>query len=125
MNELQAPKKILSRNRRSTALENQATFTNKIASNVKDSSSGGKREEVGLWLRERREARGLTQRALAEMIGSVYFTYISQVELGQSRIIPERWPQWADALDIELSVFAMRMLEAYDPIAYRMIFSSD
>ncbi|MBI1620188.1 helix-turn-helix domain-containing protein [Aquamicrobium zhengzhouense] len=71
------------------------------------------RAEVGRWLSQQREAAGLTQRELAEKVGSLYFTYISQIEHGQGRIIPERWELWANTLNIHPRVFAMKMLEGY------------
>ena len=83
------------------------------------------RAEVGRWLKQQREAAGLTQRELAEKVGSLYFTYISQIELGQGRIIPERWELWENTLNIHPRVFAMKMLEGYEPVAYRMIFGDD
>lgn len=83
------------------------------------------RAEVGRWLKQQREAAGLTQRELALQVGSLYYTYISQIELGQGRIIPERWNTWANVLNIHPRVFAMKMLEAYEPVAYKMIFGDD
>lgn len=83
------------------------------------------RTEVGRWLKQQREAAGLTQRELAMMVGSLYYTYVSQIELGQGRIIPERWETWARALKVHPRVFSMKMLEAYEPVAYRMIFGDD
>ena len=42
------------------------------------------RKEAGLWLKELREKRGLSQRQL----GANYYTFISQLELGRVRIPP-------------------------------------
>lgn len=83
------------------------------------------RAEVGRWLRQQREAAGLTQRELAEKVGSLYYTYISQIELGQGKIIPERWEIWAETLNVHPRIFAMKMLEGYDPVAFKMIFGED
>ena len=48
------------------------------------------RKEAGRWLRDRREARGLSQRQLAEFIGVEYYTFISQLETGRGRISPDK-----------------------------------
>jgi transcriptional regulator with XRE-family HTH domain len=80
------------------------------------------RTEVGRWLKARREAAGLTQKDLAERVGSVYNTFISQIELGVGRIAPERYQEWCEALDVEPKVFALQMIKAYEPEAYRMLF---
>ena len=46
------------------------------------------RREAGLWLRELRERRGLSQRQLASHLGAEYYTFISQLETGRGRIPP-------------------------------------
>ena len=38
------------------------------------------RKEAGLWLKELREKRGLSQRQMAEKVGGNYYTFISQLE---------------------------------------------
>lgn len=83
------------------------------------------RAEAGRWLRVKREAAGLTQRELAIKVGALYYTYISQIELGQGKIIPERWPAWAAALDVHPRIFSMKMLQSYEPCAYKMIFGDE
>jgi len=44
------------------------------------------RREAGIWLKELREARGLSQRDLANLVGVEYYTFISQIESGRGRI---------------------------------------
>lgn len=80
------------------------------------------RVEIGRWLKAKREEAGLTQRELAEKVGSLYYTYISQIELGHGKIIPERWERWAEVLEIHPRIFSLKLLEAYEPCAYRLIF---
>lgn len=46
------------------------------------------RKEAGLWLKELRERRGLSQRQMAEKVGGNYYTFISQLESGRGRIPP-------------------------------------
>lgn len=80
------------------------------------------RAEVGRWLKERREAAGMTQKDLALKVGSVYNTFISQIELGVGRIAPERYSEWQEALNVDPKTFALQMIKAYEPEAYRMLF---
>lgn len=80
------------------------------------------RAEVGRWLKARREEAGLTQKDLAEKVGSVYNTFVSQIELGVGRIPPERYLEWCVALDVEPKIFALQMIKANEPEAYRMLF---
>jgi len=81
------------------------------------------RNEGGHWLRELREKRGLSQRQLAEMVGSEYHTFISQLEHGQGRIPPDRYLVWAQALGIEPREFVEGILSYYDPMTYNIIFA--
>ncbi|SFJ63175.1 helix-turn-helix domain-containing protein [Aerobium aerolatum] len=97
----------------------------RLSADMRDVERPSHRAEAGRWLRQKREAAGLTQRELAEKVGVLYYTYISQVELGQGKIIPERWPAWAEALDVHPRIFSMKMLQSYEPFAYKMIFGDD
>jgi transcriptional regulator with XRE-family HTH domain len=80
------------------------------------------RREAGRWLRERREAVGLSQRQLAEMVGSEYYTFISQLETGRGRIPPDKFRLWAQALRIDPREFVLALLPYYDPITYEILF---
>lgn len=46
------------------------------------------RDNVGALLRAKREAAGLTQKALAEILNLEYYTLISQLENGYTSIPP-------------------------------------
>jgi transcriptional regulator with XRE-family HTH domain len=80
------------------------------------------RVQAGSWLRARREERNLSQRDLAEKIGTLYYTFISQIESGRGRIPAERYVAWADALELEHRDFAISMLRFYEPATYALIF---
>jgi transcriptional regulator with XRE-family HTH domain len=70
-------------------------------SNPQKLSQGGVlelRQQAGRWLRELREARGLSQRGLADGVGAEYYTFISQLEAGRGRIPPDRYTTWATAV---------------------------
>jgi transcriptional regulator with XRE-family HTH domain len=83
------------------------------------------RKEAGLWLREKREAVGLSQRELAIKVGFEYYTFISQIESGRGRVPAERYERYAKAFRMSPRDFALTMLRFNDPHTYRMIFESD
>lgn len=80
------------------------------------------RREAGRWLKELREARGMTQRQLAERVGVDYYTFISQLEVGRGRIPPDRYERWAHALGVSPADFVRNLLRFYDPETYRLLF---
>ncbi len=83
------------------------------------------RRTAGAWLRSLREGRGYSQRQLAELVGTEYYTFISQLELGRGRIPPDRYLSWASALDIEPKEFVKHLMKYYDPMTYRILFATD
>lgn len=80
------------------------------------------RVQAGFWLRSVREERGLSQRELAEKVGALYYTFISQIESGKGKIPPERYEAWADALGVDAREFCIRMLSFYEPTTHRILF---
>ena len=83
------------------------------------------RKEAGLWLKELREQRGLSQRQMAEKVGGNYYTFISQLESGRGRIPPDRYLIWADVLNISPEVFVRNLLRYYDPVTYSILFGQN
>jgi transcriptional regulator with XRE-family HTH domain len=83
------------------------------------------RVHAGSWLRARREEKGISQRKLAEHVGVLYYTFISQIEAGRGRIPAERYAAWANALKIEPRIFAIHMLQFYEPATHALIFGSE
>jgi transcriptional regulator with XRE-family HTH domain len=83
------------------------------------------RREAGRWLKDLREARGLSQRGLAAQVGAEYYTFISQLEAGRGRIPPDRYKAWADALGIEPKTFVQTLLRYYDPMTYAIVFATE
>jgi transcriptional regulator with XRE-family HTH domain len=81
------------------------------------------RRQAGTWLKQLREARGLSQRNLADRVGAQYYTFISQLEAGRGRIPPDRYLDWANALGIEPKVFVQTLLRYYDPVTYSIVFA--
>jgi transcriptional regulator with XRE-family HTH domain len=80
------------------------------------------RREGGRWLKEQRERAGLSQRQLADRVGADYYTFVSQLETGRGRIPPDRYKQWADALDIPAREFVKSVMRYYDPTTYELLF---
>jgi len=83
------------------------------------------RREAGIWLKEMREARGLSQRDLATMVGVEYYTFVSQIESGRGRIPPDRYEAWAQALGMDAGAFVRKLLRFYDPITYALLFPNE
>jgi transcriptional regulator with XRE-family HTH domain len=82
------------------------------------------RRDAGHWLRELREARGLSQRQLAAQVGVEYYTFVSQLETGRGRIPPDRYRIWAEALGVSPRDFVVKLLRFYDPVTYAILFES-
>jgi transcriptional regulator with XRE-family HTH domain len=87
-----------------------------------DSSLKLLRKEAGSWLKDMRRRAGLSQIELAALLGFKYYTFISQVENGFGRVPTESMEGWAEALGIEPSEFARKLLSYYDPEMYRLLF---
>jgi transcriptional regulator with XRE-family HTH domain len=80
------------------------------------------RKEAGRWLKDRREARGLSQRQLAELVDVEFYTFISQLETGRGRIPPDKYRAWAQALGIDARELVLALLPFYDPTTYSILF---
>jgi transcriptional regulator with XRE-family HTH domain len=83
------------------------------------------RREGGRWLKQRREHLGLSQRQLADRVGAEYYTFISQLETGRGRIPPDRYQDWACALEMRGRDFVQEILRYYDPVTYDILFGQD
>ncbi|MFE1599240.1 helix-turn-helix domain-containing protein [Methylobacterium sp. ID0610] len=83
------------------------------------------RREGGRYLKELREARGLSQRQLAALIGAEYYTFISQLETGRGRIPPDRYRVWAEALDVDVRLFVQTLMRFYDPMTHEILFETE
>jgi transcriptional regulator with XRE-family HTH domain len=82
------------------------------------------RKEAGDWLKQRRADAGLSQVVLAERLGMKYYTFISQVENGFSRVPTEAMEAWATELGLEPAAFAKHLLLYYEPELYRLLFGA-
>lgn len=83
------------------------------------------RQQAGIWLRDRRNEAGLSQRALANLVGFEYYTFISQLESGRGKVPSDRYAAYADAVKVPAREFATTMLRYNDPDTYDLIFNSE
>ena len=82
------------------------------------------RREAGRWLKQRRESVGLSQRQLADLVGTDYYTFVSQLETGRGRIPPDKYSVWAKALELDTREFVLVLLPFYDPITFDILFGN-
>jgi transcriptional regulator with XRE-family HTH domain len=80
------------------------------------------RKQAGDWLKVRRAEAGLSQVDLAARLGLKYYTFVSQVENGFSRVPTETMEAWAIALGLEPAAFAKYLLVYYEPELHRLLF---
>lgn len=83
------------------------------------------RREAGLWLKEKREALGMSQRELAVKVGIEYYTFISQIEAGRGRVPADRYEAYAAALNVPPREFTLTMLSYNEPAIYRLLQMED
>ena len=83
------------------------------------------RKQAGLWLKQKREARNLSQRQMADIIGIEYYTFVSQLETGRGRIPPERYSDWAKALGMTPRELVFTLMRYYDPITFSILFPEE
>lgn len=76
-------------------------------------------------MKQRREERELSQRQLAEILGLEYYTFVSQLETGRGRIPPERYRDWAEALELPPRDFVLELMRYYDPVTFAILFEDE
>ena len=82
------------------------------------------RKQAGDWLKARRAEAGLSQVDLAARLGLKYYTFISQVENGFSRVPTEAMEAWATQLGLDPGAFARHLLTYYEPELHRLLFGA-
>ncbi|PZP61743.1 MAG: XRE family transcriptional regulator [Delftia acidovorans] len=83
------------------------------------------RRECGAWLKEKREAAGLSQRGIAQKVGIEFYTFISQIESGRGRVPPERFEAYAHAINVDPKDFAKTMLRYNEPVVHGLLFPEE
>ena len=83
------------------------------------------RKLAGDWLKQRRADAELSQADLAVRLGLKYYTFISQVENGFSRVPTDIMGAWARELGLEPAAFARHLLMYYEPELHRLLFGAE
>lgn len=83
------------------------------------------RKQAGAWLKKLREEVPMTQHELAKAVGMDYYTTISQIERGTTRVPPDRLEAFATALQQDPKPFAARLLMYYDPYMWKILFGAE
>src|SRR3954449_7686052 len=83
------------------------------------------RKMAGDWLKRRRADAELSQADLAARLGLKYYTFISQVENGFSRVPTDIMGAWANELGLEPADFARHLLIYYEPELHRLLFGAE
>ena len=81
-----------------------------------------RKRAAGEYVKILREAAGMTQLEVTKALGLNHYTFVSQVETGQTRLPSERIAGWADALRADRRAFAKRLLHYYNPHAWEALF---
>jgi len=76
------------------------------------------RKEGGLFLKQLRNHRGLTQRDVAESLDLAYYTMIAQIEAGSARIPPDHFVGYAKLMGCHQDLFIKKLMSYYDPVTY-------
>ena len=83
-------------------------------------TTSDERKAGGRWLKQRREALGLTQREIASLVGYAYVATVAEVESGKGRVPPNRYAEWASALKIGPRDFVQELRKYYDRDAWNI-----
>lgn len=83
------------------------------------------RKQAGRYIKHLREDAGKTQMEVSKSLGYEYYTFISQVEQGTSRVPPESYESWAKVLEVPVKQFAKTLLAYYDPETFVAIFGKE
>ena len=88
-------------------------------------NSSIRRKAAGAWLREQRTRCGLTQHGLAEAVGIMNYTMISQIEGGKATIQSKDYQIWSAALDMDLYDFTVYCTFFYHFYEFKALFGED
>lgn len=82
------------------------------------------RKRAGAYLKGLREDAKLTQADLAKRLGLEYYTFISQIETGLTRLPPEHYTEFAKAVNVPVEELVKNLLKYYDPLTHAALFGS-
>jgi transcriptional regulator with XRE-family HTH domain len=80
-------------------------------------------KQAGEWMRSVRVSAGLSQnQLLARLPTKKSNMFVSQMENGQTRLIPQYYEAWAQAVGVDAKEVARRMIGYYTPFLYEPLF---
>lgn len=82
------------------------------------------RKRAGRYVKALRESAGLTQNELAQAMGWPYYTMVSQIESGKTRIPSPKIVDYAKAVKADPKDFAKRLLAFYDPYMWMALYGT-
>lgn len=82
------------------------------------------RREAGQKLKGFRESVKKTQRDVANEIGFDYYTMVSQIESGKTRVPPAQIVAYAKALKMKPKELAKLLMRYYDPVTFEILFTN-
>jgi len=91
---------------------------------TKTKEDDANRKAIGSFLRQRRIELNLSQKYMSDMMQLNYYTFISQLEKGSTRVPSKMIDDIARVLKLKRKEFAKLLLAYYDPQFYQAIFES-
>ena len=103
-----------------------ASFERPMAGRITDDQDVGQeyRRRIGRYISSMRHKAGLTGRELGLKVG-IGPTGISAIETGRNPVPPERYEDFAKALNVPRDEFAKVLLEHTNPWLYSMMFHGE
>jgi transcriptional regulator with XRE-family HTH domain len=83
------------------------------------------RRDAGKYIKKIREDKNLSQLDLSKALGYDYYSFISQIENGTSRVPPEGMRDWARNLGVPYNMFAKTLLRFYEPYFFEAMFTDE
>lgn len=82
------------------------------------------KQDLGRWLKEQREGNDLTLREVAIACDWDYYSYVGAIERGEGTVTPTSTFAYAKVLNIDPKEFSKRLLRAYQPILWDILYGS-
>lgn len=79
------------------------------------------RKLAGQYLKELRLSAGLSQRDVAVALEAPYYTIVSQIEAGRTRLPTSKISSVARLFDLEPHDLAKRLMQFYDPHLWEIV----
>jgi transcriptional regulator with XRE-family HTH domain len=79
----------------------------------------------GAWLKQLREAKGMSQAELCSALGMKYRYQISHIEIGRSHLAPGYFEAYAESVGMEPREFVKKLLSFYSPLVYALLLENE